>query len=199
MDQNITVRLIMSKENKLRKKNGIHLDMFVVASVTALTSILGMPWMVAATVRSLAHLRSLKEYSISDDESKKAEFTGINEQRVSGLLIHTLIGLALVFGRGYLQKIPTAVLTGVFLYLGISSVDKTELYERTLLYFMDKRDVSKSAPWIQGASLAKTKIFTGIQLSLLGAMWWIKETKLGVFFPVLIGILYRTAQKRHTI
>ena len=37
MDQNITVRLIMAKENKLKKGNGIHLDMFVVAAVTAIT------------------------------------------------------------------------------------------------------------------------------------------------------------------
>ena len=28
-----------------------------------------------------------------------------------------------------------------------------------------------------------------MQLALLGAMWWMKGTKLGVFFPVLIGLL----------
>jgi hypothetical protein len=62
MDQNITVRLIMSRKNKLRKGSGIHLDMLAVSVVTAVTSVLGMPWMVAATVRSLAHLRSLQVY-----------------------------------------------------------------------------------------------------------------------------------------
>jgi hypothetical protein len=66
MDQNITVRLIMAKQNKLKKGNGIHLDMFVVATAAAICSVLGFPQMVAATVRSLAHLRSLRdEYTYS--------------------------------------------------------------------------------------------------------------------------------------
>jgi hypothetical protein len=34
MDQNITVRLVMSKEHKLRKGSGVHLDMAVISFVT---------------------------------------------------------------------------------------------------------------------------------------------------------------------
>ena len=181
----------MSKENKLKKFSGIHLDMLVVSLVTALTSILGMPWMVAATVRSLAHLRSLKEYKISSNSEgdEKLEVAGVNEQRVTGFSIHALIALSILYGRPFLKTIPNAVLTGVFLYLGISSVDKTDLYQRFVLFFMDKRDTPRSPDWAKAVGLAKTKVFTAIQIFLLGAMWWVKETKLGVFFPVFIGIL----------
>jgi len=42
MDQNITVRLVMSKDNKLKKGSGLHLDMLVISAVTAITSLLGM-------------------------------------------------------------------------------------------------------------------------------------------------------------
>ena len=191
MDQNITVRLVMSKENKLKKGNGIHLDMFVTAAITAFFSMTGMPWMVAATVRSLAHVRALKQYETVQVDEDKSELvtTGVLEQRFSGLMIHTLIGLALIFGRSGLRKIPNAVLTGVFLYLGISSIDKTELWQRTLLFFQDDRDASKSPRWMKAVNLGRTKLFTSIQLALLYAMWWIKGTPLGVFFPVLIGLL----------
>ena len=191
MDQNITVRLVMSKENKLKKGNGIHLDMFVTAAITALFSVIGMPWMVAATVRSLAHVRALKEYDTVDTGDGKTELitTGVKEQRLSALMIHSLIGLAIVFGRNGLRQIPNAVLTGVFLYLGISSIDKTEMYQRTLLFFQDARDVSKSSSWMKAVDIGRTKLFTAIQLALLSAMWWIKGTPLGVFFPVLIGLL----------
>ena len=82
-----------------------------------------------------------------------------------------------------------AVLTGVFLHLGISSIDKTEMYQRTLLFFQDARDVSKSSSWMKAVDIGRTKLFTAIQLALLSAMWWIKGTPLGVFFPVLIGLL----------
>jgi hypothetical protein len=57
------------------------------------------------------------------------------------------------------------------------------------LFSSRQRDVSPSAKWRGKASLAKTKIFTALQLSLLYGMNWIKNTKLGVLFPVLIGLL----------
>jgi len=207
MDQNITVRLIMSKQNKLKKGSGIHLDMLMVAVVTTITSLLGMPWMVAATVRSLAHLRSLKEYrtveekeeetvdELSSVESKveeqkgpKLEMTGVVEQRVSGLMIHTLIGAAVLFCRPLLRMIPVSVLTGLFLYLGISSIGTTDFFQRSLLFLADPVDAPRSQ-WIKVAGLKRTKLFTAVQLLLLSSMWWIKGTALGVFFPVLIGLL----------
>ena len=202
MDQNITVRLIMSKENKLKKGSGLHLDMYVVSVVTAITSLLGMPWMVAATVRSLAHMRSLKQYKITDgitvgsngsnlDVASQAtvEVTGVQEQRLTGLMIHSLIGYAIIYMRPLLQRIPNAVLTGLFLYLGISSITTTDLFDRFKLFFTDKRDVPIGYTWSSGVSLQRTKLFTSIQVLLIAAMWWVKETKLGVFFPVLIGVL----------
>jgi hypothetical protein len=204
MDQNITVRLIMSKENKLKKGSGIHLDMLVIAVVTTITSLLGMPWMVAATVRSLAHLRSLKEYktvaatpatTLAEEPASsdvgaatQLEFTGVVEQRVSGLAIHTLIGAGLLYCRPLLRQIPVSVLTGLFLYLGVSSIGTTEFYQRSLLFLTNPADAPRSS-WLSVAGLKKTKLFTAVQLALLGSMWWLKGTALGVFFPVLIGLL----------
>lgn len=192
MDQNITVRLIMAKENKLKKGNGIHLDMLVVAVVTTITSLLGMPWMVAATVRSLAHLRSLTEYESvapADDEAVPTlNKTGAMEQRVTGLLIHSLIGGSIMFCRPLLRKIPTSVLTGLFLYLGISSISTTDMWSRSLLFFTDKEDAPRS-DWLKTVGMSRTRLFTAVQVFLLSSMWWIKGTKMGVFFPVLIGCL----------
>jgi HCO3- transporter family len=192
MDQNITVRLMMSKENKLKKGSGLHLDMFVVSLVTAITSVLGMPWMVAATVRSLAHMRSLRQYEISDttDGEIKVEMTGVQEQRITGLAIHSLIGLSVIAFRDALRGIPNAVLTGLFLFLGTSSIVTTELWNRFLLFFTYPQDTPKEAAhWMREVGALRTKAFTAIQLVLLGAMLWIKGTRLGVYFPVLIGAL----------
>ena len=150
--------------------------------------------MVAATVRSLAHVRSLKLYeteeSEKNDEAPRLKEVGVQEQRVSGFLIHTLIGSSIVFFRSALRSIPISVLTGLFLYLGFSSISTTEMYQRTLLFFTDKRDAPKDNEWTRNnVPLGKTKLFTGIQLTLLASMWWLKSTSLGIFFPVLIGLL----------
>jgi hypothetical protein len=157
-----------------------------------------MPWMVAATVRSLAHLRSLKEYKtveVSTDEAgdgettTKLEFDSVHENRFTGTLIHSLIGGAVIFCRPLLRQIPVSVLTGLFLYLGISSIGTTDLWDRFLLFLSDDKDVSKKTSWHNIVTLGRTKVFTAIQLALLGAMLYMKGTKLGVFFPVLIGLL----------
>lgn len=190
MDQNITVRLIMAKENKLKKGSGLHLDMLAVSFVTAITSVLGMPWMVAATVRSLAHLRSLKTYKTVETEAgSQVEFDGVVETRVTGLLIHGLIGSAIMFSRDFLRAIPVSVLTGLFLFLGLSSIKTTDLFERAKLFITDRRDMPKNAIWMKDVGAFRTQIFTAIQVALLGSMWWIKGTKLGLLFPLLIGAL----------
>lgn len=45
----------------LQKGAGFHLDLFCVAALMLLTSALGLPWYVSATVISLAHMDSLSQ------------------------------------------------------------------------------------------------------------------------------------------
>ncbi len=59
LSQNITARLVNSPQNRLNKGESYHLDLAVVGGLVGLCSLFGWPWMVAATVRSLAHVRSL--------------------------------------------------------------------------------------------------------------------------------------------
>ena len=55
----ITVHLVNSKDHRLRKGYGMHLDLLVIAAQVALCSLFGLPWLVAATVRSMTHLWAL--------------------------------------------------------------------------------------------------------------------------------------------
>ncbi len=112
----------------------------------------------------------------------------MQEQRVTGLAIHCLIGATVLLNRHLLRQIPVSVLTGLFLYLGLSSVGTTDLFRRSMLFLEDSRDI-KSAERVPGVRLGRAKLFTSIQLGLLGAMWAVKGTSWGVFFPVLIGLL----------
>ena len=59
LDQNITVRLVNSPQHRLKKGAGYNLDMAVIAVLVAVCAAIGLPWVVAATVRSLNHVRSL--------------------------------------------------------------------------------------------------------------------------------------------
>jgi hypothetical protein len=133
LDQNITVRLVNNPQYKMvkgRRKNnmldGMHADMLIISILTFLTSLVGLPWLVAATVRSISHVRAL---SIFDSAGKLKKTI---EQRVTGLSIHSLIGACVLFDgpRAVLTQIPTPVLMGLFLFLGTSALPGNEMWER---------------------------------------------------------------------
>ncbi|CAM9265250.1 unnamed protein product [Scytosiphon promiscuus] len=186
MDQNITVRLVNSKQHKLKKGYGMNLDMGVIAALTAGCSVFGLPWLVAATVRSLAHVKSLTKYEQLG--WGKERIAGVAEQRVSGMAIHGLIGIAILKLRPLLAQIPLPVTSGLFLYLGVSGLPGNELWDRTKLLFTDKKLRPKTTPWSR-LPAKKTNTFTLIQLACLGSMMWVKGSSIGVLFPVLIALL----------
>ena len=63
-DQNITVRIVNAESNKLKKPVGYHQDLLVVSLLAAGCSVVGFPWLVAATVRSINHVRANSVYEM---------------------------------------------------------------------------------------------------------------------------------------
>ena len=190
-DQNITTRLVNSKDNKMKKGYGYHVDLLVVSFNTAVFSLLGMPWLVAATVRSVNHLRSLTNYETVKDDKDGASYDrliGIQENRVTNFCIHALIGVAIVFGRGLLRNVPQCVLMGLFLYLGFSAIKGNTFLERIELFFTDKNKLP-DVPYVKDISLSATKKFTLLQVGCLAALVALKESRFGILFPVVIALL----------
>jgi len=60
----------------LKKPHGYHLDIFVLALLIMVCSILGLPWFVAATVRSVTHVRSLLKESEVKIPGEKPRIVG---------------------------------------------------------------------------------------------------------------------------
>ncbi|XP_045650475.1 anion exchange protein 4 isoform X4 [Ursus americanus] len=95
MDQQITAVILNRAEYKLRKGAGFHLDLFCVALLMLLTSALGLPWYVSATVISLAHMDSLRRESRACALGEPRSFLGIREQRLTGLVVFILTGTSI--------------------------------------------------------------------------------------------------------
>ncbi|CAF5166165.1 unnamed protein product, partial [Rotaria sp. Silwood1] len=81
------------------KNLGYHLDLLVLSITILIQSILGLPWLVAATVLALTHVNALKLMSENAAPGEKPKFEGILEQRVSALLMAILSGLSVLFTR----------------------------------------------------------------------------------------------------
>jgi len=186
MDQNITVRLVNSPAHKIKKGYGLHIDLFIVSILTLVNSLFGLPWLVAATVRSLNHVRACAKYGTTEEGEVFIE--SMQENRLTGLAIHSLIGFAILSCRPLLGQVPLAVLMGLFLYLGKSSLAGNQMWERLKLVITDPAQRPKAA-WAQKVPYKVSTAFTALQFACLGGMWALKSSSIGVLFPLLIAAL----------
>ncbi|XP_056376016.1 sodium bicarbonate cotransporter 3 isoform X8 [Hyla sarda] len=184
MDQQITAVIINRKEHKLKKGCGYHLDLFMVAIMLGICSVMGLPWFVAATVLSISHVNSLKVESECSAPGEQPKFLGIREQRVTGLLIFVLMGLS-VFMTSVLKFIPMPVLYGVFLYMGASSLKGIQFFDRIKLFAMPAKH-QPDLIYLRYVPLWKVHVFTVIQLTCLVLLWVIKASAAAVVFPMMV-------------
>lgn len=188
LDQNITARLVNAPENRLRKGPAFHLDLLVVGVIVALSSLFALPWIVAATVHSLNHVKSLADTAVRGEGTARREvIVSVRENRLSGLAIHVLIALSILI-LPLIQLIPMAVLFGLFLYMGVATLQGNQFWERFTLFFTDPR-LYPDSHYVQRVPHRKIHLFTAVQVGALGALWVLKASPAGILFPVLIALL----------
>ncbi|TWU50780.1 PTS system fructose-specific EIIABC component [Rubripirellula tenax] len=190
LSQNITARLINSPENKLTKGDSYHLDLAVVGGLIGVCSLFGWPWMVAATVRSLAHVRALAVVEGVVNRAKQAEVIHVLENRVTGVAIHLLIAGTLL-ALPLLQYVPMAALYGIFLFMGFSSLRGIQFIDRLGYLFMDSA-LYPINHYTRRVPTRTINLFTLIQLVCLVVLCIINVTPYGpiqILFPVFIALL----------
>uniref|UniRef100_A0A673TBG2 Anion exchange protein n=1 Tax=Suricata suricatta TaxID=37032 RepID=A0A673TBG2_SURSU len=199
MDQQITAVIVNRKENRLRKAAGYHLDLFWVGILMALCSFMGLPWYVAATVISIAHIDSLKMETETSAPGEQPQFLGVREQRVTGIIVFILTGIS-VFLAPILKYIPLPVLYGVFLYMGVASLNGiqmrigsgfktliglTPFWDRCKLFLMPAKHQPDHA-FLRHVPLRRIHLFTLVQILCLAVLWILKSTVAAIIFPVMI-------------
>lgn len=92
METELTGIVLNRKENNLKKGAGYNLDLLVVGLVCGLCSLMGLPWICAAPVRSVSHKNALTVMSTSHAPGERAYVVKVIEQRVTNIFIHIFIG-----------------------------------------------------------------------------------------------------------
>jgi len=188
LDQNITTRLVNSPDYKLKKGGGYHLDLAIVGVIVLAGSFFALPWIVAATVHSLNHVKSLaKTETLDAGGTKKDVIVGVRENRVSGLGIHILIAIS-IFLLSYIGYIPMAILFGLFLYMGFASLRGNQFTERLMLWVTDPK-LYPDTHYTRRVPRKEIHKFTVIQLVCFVVLWILKASKLGILFPLMIAAL----------
>uniref|UniRef100_A0A671W2A9 Anion exchange protein n=1 Tax=Sparus aurata TaxID=8175 RepID=A0A671W2A9_SPAAU len=184
MDQQITAVIVNRKEHMLKKGAGYHLDLFWVAVLLVVCSFMGLPWYVAATVISIAHIDSLKMETETSAPGEQPKFLGVREQRLTGVIVFILTGLS-VFMSPILKFIPMPVLYGVFLYMGVASLNGVQFMDRLKLLLMPAKH-QPDLVYLRHVPLRKVHLFTFIQILCLALLWILKSTVAAIIFPVMI-------------
>jgi anion exchange protein len=185
LDQQITSVIINRKEHKLKKGHGYHLDLFVLAILIALCSVVGLPWFVAATVQAISHVQSLMRESDVKIPGERPQIVGVREQRMTGFIIHVLIGLSTLL-TAVLRLIPMPVLYGVFLYMGFTSLVGVQFIQRLLIVVMPVK-YQPDYIFLRHVKLSRVHIFTAIQFVCMALMWVVKTIKItAIGFPLML-------------
>ncbi len=189
LDQNITARLVNSLDHRLQRGEAYHLDLALVGGLLGVCSLFGLPWLVAATVRSLNHLRSLAtvEEVVTSHQERREKIVRVRENRMTGFAIHLAIGLSLLF-LPRLRVIPMAVLYGLFLYMGVVSMRGNQFLQRLNLWTIDPA-LYPQTHFIRRVPLWPMYMYTNLQTACLAVLWLVKVSALGILFPLCIALL----------
>lgn len=184
METQITTLIVSKKERMLVKGSGFHLDLLLIVVLGGASALFGLPWMAAATVRSVTHVNALTVMSKAVAPGDKPRIQEVKEQRVTGLLVAVMVGLSIVIGD-LLRQIPLAVLFGIFLYMGVMSLNGIQLTERMMLLLMPPK-YHPDHTYVRKVRTLRMHLFTCIQLVCLATLWAVMSTQASLAFPFLL-------------
>ncbi|XP_072270822.1 band 3 anion transport protein isoform X2 [Pyxicephalus adspersus] len=180
MESQITTLIVSKPERKTVKGSGFHLDLLLIVGMGGVCALFGLPWLSATTVRTVSHANALTIMS----KGEKPQIERVIEQRVSGLLVALLVGLSILM-EPVLSLIPLAVLFGIFLYMGVTSLNGIQLFDRILLTLKPPKYHPKES-YVTRVKTWRMHVFTLIQLICLVGLFAVMLTPASLALPFLL-------------
>ena len=160
------------------KGAGLHWDIVLICICNCIGAFFGSPWICASGVRSVSHITALTYVT-------ERNTTAVFDQRLSFLLVSILLGLSILLSP-LLKYIPYPVLLGVFLYMGITTLSATQMFDRLCLAFKAKEYHDTNLPYVKNVPRWKMNLYTLVQCIGLAALWGVKSSPVALFFPFFI-------------
>lgn len=107
------------------------------------------------------------------------------EQRVTHIVVFLFVGLSVLL-TPLLSLVPMPVLFGVFLYMGIASLDGLQFFDRLCLVFMPNK-YQPDLTYLRRVPIGRIHLFTAIQLFCFAVLWAVKDIKqTSILFPIMV-------------
>uniref|UniRef100_A0A3Q0RI04 Anion exchange protein n=1 Tax=Amphilophus citrinellus TaxID=61819 RepID=A0A3Q0RI04_AMPCI len=180
LESQITTLIVSKPERKMVKGSGFHWDLLILVTMGGISSLFGVPWLSAATVRSVTHASALTVMS----KGPKPEIEKVVEQRISGTIVAIMIGVS-IYMEPILKMIPMTALFGIFLYMGITSLNGIQMWDRMLLLITPKK-YHPSDAYATRVSTMRMHLFTAIQVMCLAVLWAVKMSTFSLALPFVL-------------
>ena len=181
LDHGITLHILNHPSHKLSHGEAYNYDTCLIGLGIGINSLVGIPWLVGATVRSLTHLHALAE------KNAKGQFESVLQTRLTGIIVHAMI-LGTCFALPILRLIPVPVLYGVFLYMGVTSLSTNQFWCRFTMLFMQPSKYPKE-PFTEHVSKSQMHKYTVIQLFLFVLLYVVQVIQaIAIIFPIIIKV-----------
>jgi hypothetical protein len=178
LDNGITWHLIYDPANKLAHGESYNWDLFLNGITNMVNGFLGLPWLVATTVPCIVHLNNLAE------KDKDGHVIQVQETRLTYFFSHLLVGLSLLF-LSAIKQIPLAVLLGVFLFMGLSSIGSVDFWTRITL-FMQQPSKFPNKPYVKYMSTRRIHGYTLFQIVFFLGVFFVQNTpSVAIVFPFM--------------
>nr|P15575.1 RecName: Full=Band 3 anion transport protein; AltName: Full=Solute carrier family 4 member 1 [Gallus gallus]AAA48753.1 erythrocyte anion transport protein [Gallus gallus] len=184
LETQITTLIVSKPERKLVKGSGFHLDLLLIVAMGGLAALFGMPWLSATTVRTITHANALTVVGKSAVPGERAHIVEVKEQRLSGLLVAVLIGVSILM-EPILKYIPLAVLFGIFLYMGVTSLFGIQLFDRILLLLMPPKYHPKE-PYVTRVKTWRITSSPLTQILVVALLWGVKVSPASLRCPFVL-------------
>jgi len=197
-DHNVSSLLSQNPEFKLKKGSAYHYDFCVLGFNVLLCGLLGLPPTNALIPQAPLHVRALA--TITRDKNGTETYQSVRETRLSNLLQSMLI-FAVLLVPDAVTKIPMAVLMGLYLYMGVASLEGNSLAERLFSVVQEVKQIRKDKVWILPVEnnpeiewmpiVFKYTAFQFTCLVLITGMagGFVEVGGVAIAFPVLIALL----------
>jgi len=195
-DNSVVGLLTQAPQFRLKKGTAFHWDTIVLALMTLVCGLLGLPPVNGVLPQSPLHVQALvmtfvkkmngatnaldETASSSETSTGTSTSSRVLENRLSPLLQSVLCGLVLVIFP-IVREIPMAVLWGLFLYLGVAGFIGNQFAERVASLLVFQKD---SMPvegedgykgYINGVPFGVMVGFTALQVVCLGVIYYVGE------------------------
>ena len=190
LEKNLTTVFVNRRTHNVSKPATYHADLLILSvCVYPVMAILGLPYPHASQTRSKTYISAItvsKEVRL-DSGKKQTVFVRVIEQRISNLLSHLLVLIALQLSQ-LLNLIPKSVLYGQFLYMGISGMQGNQMFERLGLFsYWEPKNLPPRFDFMKDVGIKKAHLFTAFQATCLVVLFLTTLTSPGhiaIAFPL---------------